>query len=220
MDYRNEFNKLLNRTIFSYPFYLKTDQELISDAKNRNGAGDEFGLFFLGEKSLKTVPIQGNFVDVQYLPLKSYTNDKESIHVKLSSFVYPAIFMSDFLSPGTKVHIQSKIGGEIFSSYNILYDVIEKNSGKMVLLTSNWAAITKLGNVTSCVNLIIIEDERKTADIIREQFKKERIEFINSLIDIPHRHFTSGPVDGNKSRSIFEEYKSTVINELEKIKKY
>ena len=82
---QSEFNKLLKKTLYSYPFYEKADEELISDAISRDQSDLGFGLFKLGSRRNKEVPARGNIVEMKFIPLFSLESDKVSKFYEVKS---------------------------------------------------------------------------------------------------------------------------------------
>lgn len=214
---RNEFEKLFKRTLFSYPFYDKTDEELIADSINKDKTNFEFGLFELGKRDIKTVPVRGEIVEMRYIPLINLNSNKniEPIHIKLSSFLYPSFFIALF--PDKTDTIQSSYNYQTFNNYSELYKSMEIHYGHKVLISTCWETITNLGGVTDCVNIIPITDDLKTADSIRYYFIKERKKFINEILNKPHKYFSSRPIYADIAKDVLGEYKDKLENELRRL---
>lgn len=216
--YRDQFEKLFSRTLYSYPFYDKTDEELITDAINKDPNIIEFGLFKLGERDEKTVPTRGGSADMKYIPLISLQNDAVSIDIKLSSFIFPCFH----LAIGTDAKIRSTFNSKLVDSCEELYKLLDMYSNETVLVTTCWSAMSiKFFSSTTCVNIIPITESSETANIIRNCFKEERIKFINEIFITPHKYFSVGMVDQAIAKELFEEYyKEKLTTELGKLKSY
>lgn len=122
--YRNHLNKLINKTLLSYPFYDKTDEEIISDAKERTKNNMKFGLFKLESREVKEVVVFGNSINTLYFPLRSTLNEKEKpIEIKISSFSYP-LYFNPSLSDKNET-MKSTFNYQTFNDYGSLYQSIE-----------------------------------------------------------------------------------------------
>jgi hypothetical protein len=224
-SYKIEFDKLFAKTLFSYPFYDKTDEELIADATNKNHTDFDFGLFKLGNRDKKIVVVAGKEMETHYIPLVFLNGDKNNfIEIKLSSFVFPC-FLPSFYNDVDKLRNKKKIIKstyklQTFSSYSSLYQLMEKDYGHNILVTTCWSALNNFGRLSKCVNLMPIANDVNAADFIRYYFKEERIRIINEILDIPYKYFGKFPIDADIANQAFLCYKERLEAELLKLSDY
>lgn len=219
--YRKQFNNLIKRPLFSYPFYEKTDEELISDAVKRNDDNLEFRLFKFGERDTKTVMARGKLVETRYFPLINLLNENETkpIEIKITSFKFPALLMSSVLDKEEK--IRSTFNYQTFDEYYELYRSIEGYYGKRVLITTCWDAVTDFISSVKCVNIVpVTDDDMETAQIIRKCFLRDRRTFIEDILQKPKKYMNFSPVDEVTIARIFDEFKPLFIEELARIDSY
>ena len=213
--YRSESEKLMNRTIFSYPFMSKSDEELILDAINRANSDLEFSLFKLGERDVKTVPVSGAVVDTKFFPLFSLQNENnpKKIEIKISSFTFPSHFISDLKDKAFP--IKSTFNYQSYDSYSKLYKATEKYYGEKVLVTTCWHTVTNFLNIINCVNISPTpKNDSEIADLIRQSFIKERINFINDFLNNPKKYIPFYPIDEDILNECLNEFKHIFENEL------
>ena len=216
--YKSEFEKLLKKTLFSYPFYDKSVADLISDAKSRDNQDFEFGLFRLGNKSQRsTVLNTGEPIETQEYPFYNLMDTNiPPIRIKLSSFQYPLFFVSSLFDKTEK--IKSTFNYHTFSNYSEMYKEFDKYNDKTVLITSCWSVLTKFGTVVKAVNVVPVpENDFEIAQKIRECFIKERRSFILELIAKPKKYMNFFPVDDEIINKVATEYKRILIDELNKL---
>lgn len=219
--YRQQFEYIIKRTLFSYPFYDKSDEELISDAINRDNKNLEFRLFKLGEREVKTVLARGKLVDTRYLPLISLRDDNkiQPIEIKITSFKYPSLFMSSVLDKEEK--IRSTFNYETFDEYSDLYKAIEQYYGERILITTCWDTVTDFISITRSVNLVPIpRNDSEAAEIIRRSFIRERKRFIEDIYKKPKKYINFCPVDENLLAAAFKEFEPIFIEEVNRLNNY
>lgn len=219
--YRKQFDDLIKRKLFSYPFYDKSDEELIIDAICVTKNNLEFSLFKLGPRDVKTVVARGKIVETRYLPLISLVNevDIKPIEIKISSFKYPALFMSSVLDKVEKN--RSTFNYKTFDEYSDLYRTIEKHYGERILITTCWDNVTDFISTVKCVNLVAVpSDDEVAAEIIRECFLRDRRKFIDDMLQKPKKYMSFCPVDEEILAGVFEEYKQVFLEELDKLDNY
>lgn len=218
--YRNQIEMLLGRTLFSYPFYYKSDDELITDARNRTKSNIEFGLFKLGAPSVKEVVVNNNLVDTKYFTLSSTIDTSVApIEIKLSSFRYPLLFISSFVDKEEKMTSTFKY--QTFSNYNSLFEEIQGSYGKTILITSCWELMTAFVKINKCVNIVPTpKDDTLLANLIRKSYVKERSNFINDFLDKPYKYIPTYPVNKEILNIVFQEYQQKLDDELSLLENY
>lgn len=211
--YRTHLDKLIQRRLFSYPFYEKTDDELITDAKEKAISDVEFCLFKLENREIKTVYVNNKFVDSKILPLFSLLDSlSKPIEIKISSFMYPAVFLSSFVDK--KESKKSLLNYTEFNDYATFYRALELYYGKMVLVTTCWDLISDFVKPVKCVNIIPAPtEEDKLAYLIRKSFVRDRKYFIKDIIEKPYKYIPIYPVDNDVLNEVFMEYKSKFVEE-------
>jgi hypothetical protein len=217
IKYRDEFLRILNTTIFSYPFDEKTDVELVNDAINRGTILSAFALYKIKNHEIINVPVSGNLKEIKYLTLKSLVENKEDarIEIKLSSFIYPSTPLSMFLKENA-LSYYSTFDNQKINDYAQLYKKIEKHIDCVVLVTTYNHTIAKFGGM-ECVNIIPIENEKDIADIIRINLRKERIKFIEDLFEMRFNYFRFSPVDKTLAKNILTEFSAILSAEYDKL---
>ncbi|MDD3645643.1 MAG: hypothetical protein PHR19_08970 [Bacteroidales bacterium] len=218
--YKDQIDELLDRTLFSYPFYDKSDDELILDARKRTGSDIEFGLFKLGEPSTKEVFVDNNFIETKYITLTSTLNTSERpIEIKLSSFIYPLFFIASLLDKKEKM--TSTFNYQTFSNYNSLFSEMHRSFGETVLITSCWHLVTIFFKVNKCINIVPTpKDDKSLALLIRKSFVKERSNFIKDFLNKPYKYISFYPVDKEILNEVFQNYKQKLKDELNLLEKY
>ena len=219
-DYKTHLDKLIQRTLFSYPFYDKTDEELISDAKERTKNGIEFGLFKLRERDIKTVIVHGEIVGSKILPLISTLDESaKPIEIKISSFMYPSYFLSSLLDK--KETMRSTLDYKTYNDYGRFYRAIEEYYGDTILVTSCWETMSDFGTIVKCVNIMPTPDnDSSLARLISECLIKERRSFICDILEKPYKYIPSYPVNNDILNEIFKEYKPKFEEELVRLNDY
>jgi len=219
-SYKNHIDELLERTLFSYPFYDKSDDELISDARKRTESNIEFGLFKLGEPSVKEVFVDNDFIETKYFTLTSTLNTSESpIEIKLSSFIFPLIFFSSLFDKKEK--LRSTFNYQTFNDYNSLFREMKGSFGETVLITSCWELVTVFHKIKKCVNIVPTpKDDKSLALLIRKSFVKDRSNFINDFLNKPHKYIPTCPVDKEILNEVLQEYQQKLKDELNLLKNY
>lgn len=218
---KNHFDQLIERRLFSYPFYNKTDEELISDAKERPTNEIEFGLFKLERPAIRTqfIYTKNDIVDIKYFPLKSLVNESEEpIEIRLSSFIFSSFFTTTLMDKDEVV--KSSFDYEIFETYSSLYTTLERYYGKMVFVTSCWEVRSGFFRLIKCVNIMpTTDDERSLANLIRESFIFERKNFITNIINYPLRYSNVHPKNSDVLKEVFKEYQQKFEDELTQLDK-
>jgi len=192
--YRSEIQKLIDYPILSYPFYSKSDDELISDAIDRGNKQGEFSILKMGIQEKKFVPAGGGIFEKNFFSLYSLNDGiKKCIEIKLSSFIYPAQWISN-LGDKNSVSLYSTYKNQRISSYNELYELIGDLHDKNVLMTTSWHGFGKYG-LNQCINLLPMGNKNEWADTIRKEFTKERISLLQDLLASPKKYFNFFPVN-------------------------
>lgn len=221
-QYKKNIEELLERPLFSYPFYDKSDDELILDAKERTEKHIEFGIFELGQCESKSVIAGSGKVNTKYFNLYSPLKlSKKTVQIKVSSFVYPLFFFSTVIDHTNTNTLRSSIDNKLFDNYNSIVSYIDKHSGKYVLVTNYLSMINKFGNFTYCVNLLTTPTyDDELAYMIRENFLNERIKFINDLKDKPYKYIESAPIKYEILENVLKEFQQKIDSELKRLKDY
>ncbi len=216
--YKNNINDILENSLFSYPFYDKSDQQLIIDAKNRTDKSIVFGLFELRECESKSVIAGNGAVDTKYLPLKSTASLSETIiQIKVSSFVYPAYFMTSMFDK--KHSLRSTFNYEHFDDYYSILNYSKEYIGQVVLVTSCWDLMSGFGNFVKCVNIMSTpQNDSALANLIRECFLNERIKFLDEFVENPEKFMPNINVDKFILNEVLIEYQPKFKSELNRLK--
>lgn len=212
--YRNEIQKLFEKTILSYPFFTKSDDEIISDAIDRGNKQCEFSIFKMGIQEKKFVPAGGGIFEKNFFSLYSLNDGiKKCIEIKLSSFIYPAQWISN-LGDKNSASLYSTFKNRRISSYNELYKLIEDLQGKNVLMTTSWHGYGKYG-LSQCINLLPLDNEYEWADTIRKEFRKERISLLEDLLVSPEKYFNFFPVNKALALDTVKEFESQIKKDIQ-----
>jgi len=212
--YRNEIHKLLEKTIFSYPFFTKSDDELISDAIDRGNKQGEFSIFKMGIQEKKFVPAGGGVFEKNFFSLYPiYEGITKCIEIKLSSFIYPAQWISN-LGDNNSASLYSTYKNRRIYSYNELYELIGNLHDKKVLMTTSWHGYGKYG-LNQCINLLPLGNENEWAEIIRKEFTKERISLLQDLLLSPEKYFDFFPVNKNLALDAVREFELQIKKDIQ-----
>lgn len=214
--YEKDFKDLLNRTLISYPFYDKSDAELITDTKRRTSDDIEFGLFKIEGEGKNSYFIDSQPIDSRVLILKNTLNSEDKVEIKLSSFVYPSYFMSSVIDK--KELMKSSFNYQSYTDYRKLNNEVIYYTGKTVLVTCSWILMSKYIKSVNCVNIIEApSDEKQLAQLIRKCFMKERKMFIQDIINKPSKYVSSLPVNDNILKEVFGLYRPKFEAELNRL---
>lgn len=215
-DYKWKINSLFERTILSYDFQNKTDTEIISEAIERGSNQNEFGLFQLGKTTQEEVPVRGKLYSKTAVLMTSINSSgKERIsEVKLSSFIYPSYLLTH--SDESQEIIFSTIHSKRIRDYSDLFSVLRMGEGYKILVTTSWSAFNEFATESVCVNLVYLNNENN-AEVIRKEFRKARIEFLNELLKKPWRYFNSGMIDHDIAREAIKEFEPQIKSLLKNL---
>jgi len=212
--YRNEIQKLFEKTILSYPFFTKSDDELISDAIDRGNKQCEFSIFKMGIQEKKFVPAGGGIFEKNFFSLYSLNDGlKKCTEIKLSSFIYPAQWISN-LGDKNSASLYSTYKNQRISSYDELYQLIGDLQDKNVLMTTSWYGYGKYG-LNQCINLLPIGNKNEWADIIRKEFIKERISLFQDLLVSPEKYFNFFPVNKAIALDVVKEFEPQIRKDIQ-----
>lgn len=213
-NYRIEIQKLLDKTLFYYPFYSKSDDELISDAFDRGNKQCEFSIFKMGIQEKKFVPAGGGIFEKNFFTLYPLKDGKlKRVEIKLSSFIYPAQWIS-MLGDKNVNPLFSTYKSQRVMNYGELYGIIENLQDKNVLITTSWDGFGKYG-VNQCINLFPIGNKNDWADIIRQEFTKERISLLQEILVSPEKYFNSFPVNKKLALDALKEFEPQIRKEIQ-----
>jgi hypothetical protein len=215
--YEEDFKRLLNRTLISYPFFEKSDSELIIDSKRRTSDDIEFGLFKIVSEGANSYIIDNEVVNSRVLQLKStLDNSKAQVEIKLSTFIYPSFFLCSL--GDEKETMKSSLNYQTYFNYRELNREILNYIGKTVLVTSSWDLVSKFRKFVKCVNIILApDDEQLLAKLIRQCFIRERKIVIQDIINNPSKYMSSYPVEYDILEEVFVDYKPKLEAELRRI---
>lgn len=213
-NYRLEIQKLLDKALLSYPFYAKSDDELISDAVDRGIKQLEFSIFKMGIQEKKSVPVRGDIFEKNFFSLYSVNDGIEKcFEIKLSSFIYPARLISN-LGDKNSDSLYSTYKSQRISSYAKLYKLIEDLHDKNVLMTTNWHGYGKYG-INQCINLLPLGHKNEWADIIRKEFARERISLLQDLLLSPEKYFYFFPVNKTIALDVVLEFEPQINKDIQ-----
>jgi hypothetical protein len=220
LKYRKCLDELLKKQLFSYPFYDKSDDELIFDAKERSKKEIEFGLFILGRRSTKTVVVDDKIIDSKILPLISTSDETQKpTEIKISTFMFPTYFFSSIFD--NKESISSTLNYQNYNDYGKFYSSIEKYYGEIILVTTYWHTLSDFCTFVNCANIMTTpKDESSLANLIRECFVKDRTNFITDIINKPQKYISFCPIDVQILSEVMKEYQHLFEEELNRLENY
>jgi hypothetical protein len=218
--YKSNIQESLNNIIFSYPFYNKSDKDIVNDAILRGQKRREFAFYIAGGINREEVPVTGEkqIASRTIMPLFDFIDNIKVDFIKLSSFIYPYNFVGDLALNNEE--IASTINYSRINTYNKLFSFLNENIiGKPIFITTKLAGGGKYG-VSFFYNIVTMDNKDEMANFVRKHFAIERKNFIKSMLRKPYLYFNS-PVDQNDKKYCFDALKAfenKLNDELIKIK--
>ncbi len=207
-QYKHEISKLLKKTTLDYPFYDKTNEQLVADAIERARTQTEFAILKVGSIDSTYVPLHGEQHLKTTLALNALNSERNPGKIKLSSFMYPCIL------PGVLKEIYSTINNKRIASYKGLYSKLEELKYSVVLVTTSWQALNNFATYSECINIVPLPEGYDKGEIIRKEFTEARRELLNELLVTPAKHFECGVLNQNLVLEALREYEPEIRRRL------